>query len=86
MLSVNDVLRVIERKAKVNNYRLIPLYKFQKCQNHSLENFVPLDKNINLDKDLSFLNFYNYLNSIFSNKVRLTTAKKIFSNSYFYMF
>lgn len=86
MLSVNEILTVIERKAGVNDYRLIPLYKFEKCQNHSLENFVPLNQNINLDKDMSFQNFYNYLNSIFSNKVRLTTAKKIFSNAYFYMF
>lgn len=87
-MKVNDVLDEICRRAHVSNYRDISVDKWSKCQQHSIQNFVMLDDNIVLDNDVDFMRFYDFLrNSIFneSKVIRLTTAKKIFNNAFFYM-
>jgi|GEM_PF-6674332 hypothetical protein len=74
---VNDILNVISRKEGVSNYTLIPLNRWIDYQN------APIKEHIDFVEDIDFQNYFTFLNSVFSSRVRRPTAVKILNNGYF---
>lgn len=72
-----DILNQISKKECVSNYTLIPISRWSEFQN------APIKEHVDFIEDINFEDFYNYLNKVFSSRVRRVTASKILNNGYF---
>lgn len=82
-MNIKDILNEISKKQGVSDYKRIPISSWKKFQKSPMKNIIILNKNISLDSDNDFLEFYSFLNSIFISRVNLPTAFRILNNAYF---